>query len=195
MRQEANASQDLYMRVREKAEEAGLAAGVHESNISIVDRSTPAGEACGAGPAALSCCHVLRGAMGGFGGAALVREQSQKAVAGASVLLFILLMGGAGLQAQAPTPSTSGLPTGVASFPQTQENEKPARPQGSAGGVEWWRRFGESARRISACCGAGEPRLCRRLLLQAIFSKSASTTRRNSDPRCMFLLREPLRCP
>ena len=37
MRQEANASHDLYMRVLEKSEEAGLAAGVHSSNISVVD--------------------------------------------------------------------------------------------------------------------------------------------------------------
>ncbi len=37
MRQEANASHDLYLRVQAKAEEAGLAAGVHPSNISVID--------------------------------------------------------------------------------------------------------------------------------------------------------------
>ena len=31
--------------------------------------------------------------------------------------------------AQAPTPSTSGLPTGVASFPQTQETKSPPNPK------------------------------------------------------------------
>ena len=37
MRQEANASHDLYLRVQDKAEEAGFAAGVRSSNISVVD--------------------------------------------------------------------------------------------------------------------------------------------------------------
>ena len=41
MRQEANASHELYVRVQEKAEEAGLAAGVHssESRWSILRAS------------------------------------------------------------------------------------------------------------------------------------------------------------
>ena len=37
MREEANASHELYVRVLEKVEEAGLAAGVQSSNISVVD--------------------------------------------------------------------------------------------------------------------------------------------------------------
>ncbi len=37
MRQEANTSHELYMQVQEKVEEAGLAAGIHGSNISVVD--------------------------------------------------------------------------------------------------------------------------------------------------------------
>jgi uncharacterized protein involved in exopolysaccharide biosynthesis len=37
MRQEANSSHDLYTRMAAKAEEAGMAAGVHSSNIAVVD--------------------------------------------------------------------------------------------------------------------------------------------------------------
>jgi len=37
MRQEANSSHDLYLRVLEKVEEADLVAGVQSSNISVVD--------------------------------------------------------------------------------------------------------------------------------------------------------------
>src|ERR1017187_3641665 len=37
MRQEANSSRELYMRVQEKVAEAGLAAGIHSSNITVVD--------------------------------------------------------------------------------------------------------------------------------------------------------------
>lgn len=128
MRQEANASQDLYMRVREKAEEAGLAAGVHESNISIVDEARQPVKPVAPDLPLYLAVTFFAGLWVALG-AALVREQSQKAVAGASVLLFILLMGGAGLQAQAPTPSTSGLPTGVASFPQTQETKSLPNPK------------------------------------------------------------------
>ena len=37
MRQEANRSHELYMRVLEKVEEAGFSAGIHSSNITVVD--------------------------------------------------------------------------------------------------------------------------------------------------------------
>jgi len=128
MRQEANASHDLYMRVHEKAEEAGLAAGVHESNISVVDEARQPVKPVAPDLPLYLAVTFFAGLWVALG-AALVREQSQKAVAGASVVLFILLMGGAGLHAQAPTPSTSGLPTGVASFPQTQEMKSFPNPK------------------------------------------------------------------
>lgn len=127
MRQEANSSHDLYMRVREKAEEAGLAAGVHESNISVVDEARQPVKPVAPDLPLYLAVTFFAGLWVALG-AALVREQSAKA-AGASVVLFILLMGCAGLHAQAPTPSTSGLPTGVASFPQTQETKSLPNPR------------------------------------------------------------------
>jgi polysaccharide export outer membrane protein len=121
MRQEANAGHDLYLRVSEKTEEAGLAAGVHASGISVVDEARqPVKPVAPDLPLYLGIT-FFAGLWVALG-AALARESFAKPVAGAVVILMVLF-GGAGLRAQAPTPSTSGLPTGVASFPQTQETK------------------------------------------------------------------------
>jgi polysaccharide biosynthesis/export protein len=122
MRQEASASHDLYMRVLEQSEEAGLAAGVHASNISLVDEARqPVKPVTPDLPLYLAITFFA--GLWIAVGAALLCESLGKAKAGACMLMAILLMGGAALHAQAPTPSTSGLPTGVASFPQSQETK------------------------------------------------------------------------
>ncbi len=59
MRNDDNASHNLYLRVLEKSEEAGLAAGVHSSNISVVRPRPPAGQARRARYAALPCHHFF----------------------------------------------------------------------------------------------------------------------------------------
>lgn len=128
MRQEANAGHDLYMRVLEKAEEAGLAAGVHSSGISVVDPARQPVKPV-APDLPLYLAITFFAGLWIAGGAALLGESLRSNAARASLALFALLVGSASLRAQAPTPSTSGLPTGVASFPQTQETKSYPNPK------------------------------------------------------------------
>ena len=128
MRQEANASHDLYMRVEEKAEEAGLAAGVHSSNISVVDFARQPVK-----PVAPDLPLYL--AITVFAGIwiavvlALARNSFSASAIRAAVALMAFVASFTALHAQAPTPSTSGLPTGVASFPQSQETRSVPSPK------------------------------------------------------------------
>jgi polysaccharide export outer membrane protein len=126
MRQEADASHDVYMRVLEKTEEAGLAAGVQGSNISVVDYARPPAK-----PAApdLPLYLAITFFVGLWlaAGAALLRESLSRPVT--TVMLLVLFAAGASIHAQAPTPSTSGLPTGVATFPQSKETRSLPNPQ------------------------------------------------------------------
>jgi polysaccharide export outer membrane protein len=126
MRQEANASHEVYMRVLEKTEVAGLAAGVHGSNISVVDYARqPVKPTAPDLPLCLAITFFV--ALWLAVGAALLRESLGRPVIG--VALFAILAGGACIHAQAPTPSTSGLPTGVASFPQTRDTKSLPDPR------------------------------------------------------------------
>jgi uncharacterized protein involved in exopolysaccharide biosynthesis len=179
MRQEADASHDVYMRVLEKTEEAGLAAGVQGSNISVVDYARPPAK-----PAApdLPLYLAITFFVGLWlaAGAALLRESLSRPVT--TVMLFVLFAAGASIHAQAPTPSTSGLPTGVAAFPQSKETRSLPNPQ-EAPAV--WNSTG----------APGTPRPCLLPLAPATFSRSASTTPRNFIPRCASppLARSPCR--
>ncbi len=126
MRQEANASHDVYMRVLEKTEEAGLAAGVHGSNISVVDYARqPAKPVAPDLPLYLAITFFV--GLWLAAGAALLRESLGRPVT--TMALFALFAAGACIHAQAPTPSTSGLPTGVARFPQSKETRSLPNPQ------------------------------------------------------------------
>ena len=128
MRQEANASHDLYMRVADKAEEAGLAAGVRSSNISVVDYARqPVKPVTPDLPLYLAITFFV--GLWIAVGAALLREALGSSGARVVLALVALLGAGASLRAQAPTPNTSGLPSGVASFPQSQETRSVPNPR------------------------------------------------------------------
>jgi polysaccharide biosynthesis/export protein len=137
MRQEANASHDLYLRVQDKAEEAGLAAGVRSSNISVVDYARqPVKPVAPDLPLYLAITFFV--GLWIAVGAALLRESlSYPAgpVAGPTLLVSVILAmiallgASTSIRAQAPTPSTSGLPAGVASFPQTEDTRSVPNPR------------------------------------------------------------------
>ena len=140
MRQEANASHDLYMRVEEKAEEAGFAAGVRSSNISVVDYARqPVRPVTPDLPLYLAITFFV--GLWIAVGAALLREALGSPGVRVTLALIALLGAGASVRAQAPTPNTSGLPSGVASFPQSQETRSVPNPKeappiwNDAGGV------------------------------------------------------------
>ncbi len=128
MRQEANASHDLYLRVQDKAEEAGLAAGVRSSNISVVDYARqPVKPVAPDLPLYLAITFFV--GLWIALGSAFLRESLGSAIVPALLVLIVLLGACEPLQAQAPKPNTSGLPSGVASFPQTQETRSLPNPK------------------------------------------------------------------
>ncbi len=120
MRQEANANRDVYLRVSQQVEEASLTAGSYGSELSVVDYARqPVKPVSPNLPVymAITLFVSLWLAMA----AVLIRESIHSKAASVSVLLVFLLAMGAVSRAQAPTPSTSGLPTGVARIPQSVE--------------------------------------------------------------------------
>jgi uncharacterized protein involved in exopolysaccharide biosynthesis/protein involved in polysaccharide export with SLBB domain len=122
MRQEANTSRELYLRVLEKVEEAGLAAGVHSSNIEVVDPAQPPAKPVAPDLPLYMAITLFAGLWVAAGGA-LLMESLGSPVTRTVALLVAVALAGPVSQAQAPTPSTSGLPTGVAHYPQTPERK------------------------------------------------------------------------
>jgi polysaccharide export outer membrane protein len=128
MRQEANSSHELYMRVQEKVEEAGLAAGIHSSNLAVVDPARQPVKPAAPDLPLYMAITLFAGLWLAVGAALLAESLSTPLVRTAAVCLAVLLAGMAA-SGQAPTPSTSGLPTGVARFPQTPETRSLPNPK------------------------------------------------------------------
>ncbi|MDE3150475.1 MAG: polysaccharide biosynthesis/export family protein [Acidobacteriota bacterium] len=128
MQQEASASNELYTQVLEKVEEAGLAAGVPGSSISVVDEARPPAK-----PVAPNL--PLYMAIAFFAGlwlavaAALLAESLDASAARAAVGLLAVAAACSLAHAQAPTPNNSGLPMGVAGFPQSTERKSIPNPK------------------------------------------------------------------
>lgn len=121
MAQEANSSHELYMRVLEKVEEAGLVAGVQSSDISVVDSARQPVKPVAPDLPLYLAITLFAGMWLAVGGALLMEMfdplESRKAVA-----LLVVLLAAAVVQAQAPTPALDGLPTGVARIAHAQES-------------------------------------------------------------------------
>ncbi len=128
MREESDAAHALYLRLLEKVQEAGLAAGVHTANISVVDDARPPVKPVAPNPLLYFAITFFAGFWLAVGGA-LLADSIQRPETRFALLLLVALAGGALAHAQAPTPSTSGLPTGVATFPQTQETKSLPNPK------------------------------------------------------------------
>jgi len=127
MRQEASASQEVYLRVVARVEEAGLAAGVHGSDISIVDAARPPAKPVSPDLPLYLAITLFVGLWLAVGGA-LLQESLQTSTAHATAGLLAVLLASAALHGQAPTPSTSGLPTGVARIPLGHEARNAPNP-------------------------------------------------------------------
>jgi polysaccharide export outer membrane protein len=120
MRQEANSSHELYMRVLEKAQEAGLSAGIHGSNIAVVDLARQPVKPVAPDLPVDMAITLFAGIWLAIGSALML--ESRRPTAGRITVSFLtVILAGAACHAQAPTPSTSGLPTGVARIPQSAE--------------------------------------------------------------------------
>jgi polysaccharide export outer membrane protein len=130
MAQEANSSHDVYLRVLEKAQEAGLAAGTHSSNISVVDYARQPAKPVAPDLPLYLAITFFAGLWLALGAALLLESISASQMRTAVTLLAVLLAGAA-VRAQAPTPSLDGLPTGVARIPFTQDTKTVPNPKDS----------------------------------------------------------------
>jgi len=127
MREEANASHELYVRVLEKVEEAGLTAGIQGSDISVVDPARQPVNPVAPDPPLYLAITLFAGLWLAIGGA-LLAESIRPTVL---VALFAVILAGTAAWAQAPTPSTSGLPSGVVRLPAGPQNPNLPNPEAS----------------------------------------------------------------
>lgn len=128
MLQEANSSHDLYMQVLGKVEEAGLAAGIHSSNIAVVDYARQPVKPVAPDLPLYLAITLFAGIWLAVGGA-LLAESLDRSLTRTVVVLLAVLLAGASARAQAPTPSTSGLPSGVARIPPMQDTKQLPNPK------------------------------------------------------------------
>jgi polysaccharide export outer membrane protein len=120
MSEEANANHELYVRVLAKVEEARLAAGIGSSNISVVDYARQPDKPVAPDLPLYMLITLFAGLWLAIGGAFLM-ESIRPSVARTLGMLLAAVLAGAALHAQAPTPTTSGLPTGVVRLPASRD--------------------------------------------------------------------------
>jgi len=132
MSEEAKASHELYVRVLEKVKEAGLAAGVESSNITVVDAARPPAKPVTPDLPLYMLITLFVSLWLAIGGAFLmesIRPISHSSAGRAVVMLLAIILAGATIHAQAPTPTTSGLPTGVVKLPATPDTRVQPNPR------------------------------------------------------------------
>jgi polysaccharide export outer membrane protein len=128
MREEANASHELYIRVLAKAQEAGLSAGLQASNIYVVDSARQPVKPVVPNLPLYMAITLFASIWLAVGGALMLESfrPSKTLIA----LLAVILAGGAA-PAQTPAPSTSGIPTGVVRFPDSSPRQQLPNPKDS----------------------------------------------------------------
>lgn len=125
MRRQADASRELYIHMQERVEEARLDAPAHSSQLWIVDAPrAPSRPVTPDLPLYLAITAFV-GIWLALGGT-LWMESIRPSVPRVGILVVAALLGFNTGFAQAPTPSTSGLPTGVAKIPGRQDLKAPA---------------------------------------------------------------------
>lgn len=153
MRQEANATHDVYLRVMQQAEEAGLAAASYGSDVSVIDYARQPVKA--ATPDLPLFMAITLFVSLWIALAVVLLRRSLRGQANVLVLLLTVVIGHGLMHAQAPTPSTSGLPTGVARIPQSSETH--SHPNTKDAPAVWNSTLGGTAESVTA--GVGEPRM------------------------------------
>ena len=127
MREEANANHELYVKVLGKVEEASLAAGIQASDIWVVDYARPPEIPVAPDPPLYLAITLFAGLWLAIGGA-LLMESIRPAARRLSAAVFAVVLALAA-HAQAPTPSTSGIPVGVVHPASTPETKPPLNPR------------------------------------------------------------------
>jgi polysaccharide export outer membrane protein len=135
MRQEANSSHELYMRLQEKVQQAGMTAGVQSSNISVVDYAREPVKPVSPDLLVYMAITFFAGLWLAVGGALLMESLQSSAIGtsagGTAVVLLTVLLASSMAHAQAPTPNLDGLPTGVARLPFTEDTKVAPNPKDS----------------------------------------------------------------
>jgi polysaccharide export outer membrane protein len=133
MRQEANANHELYVRVKEKVDEAGLSSGIHSPTIAVVDFARQPVKPVAPDLPLYMAITLFAGLWLAAGGALLLDSlgtpDARVIPRALVVVLLALALSGGAARGQAPTPSTSGLPAGVAHIPQTVETREKPNPK------------------------------------------------------------------
>jgi polysaccharide export outer membrane protein len=149
MRREAEASRELYIRMVSKVEEAGLAAGVHVPELWVIDPAQPPAKPSAPDLPLYMAITFFAGlwiATGVVYLVRIVRSSRTRSLVTALLLASVAVT----VSAQAPTPSTSGLPTGVVKIPPARDTKNYPDPKGAP--PVW--NGSDSA---SATPGAGSP--------------------------------------
>jgi polysaccharide export outer membrane protein len=128
MRQEADSSHDLYMKVQGKLEEAGLAAGVQSSNIAVVDQALEPAKPVAPNLPLYAAITFFGGLWLSLGAALWMESMHPSAPRAVALMLAVWAVAAAG-QAQAPTPNLDALPTGVARLPFSQDTKAAPNPR------------------------------------------------------------------
>ena len=128
MVQGAKASHELYTRVLDRVEEARLSAGVRSSNIVVVDAARQPVKPVAPDPLLDLAITLFAGLWLAVGGALLV-ESLSKSGTRVAVALLVALLAGVMVNAQAPTPTTSGLQSGVVRTPAVPQTQNQPNPQ------------------------------------------------------------------
>jgi uncharacterized protein involved in exopolysaccharide biosynthesis/protein involved in polysaccharide export with SLBB domain len=132
IRQEANSSHEVYLRVAEKVQEAGLVAGIRSSAISVVDRALQPVKPVAPDLPLYMAITLFVSLWLAVGGALMVESLHSGAGPGAGrvvVVLVAALLAGGMVRGQAPTPNTSGLPGSALHPPLTPEAKRPPTAQ------------------------------------------------------------------
>jgi polysaccharide export outer membrane protein len=121
MMQEARTSGDLYLRVEGKVEEAALNEGVHSSKISVLDFAREPAKAAAPDLPVYMAITFFAGLWLAVG-CVLAVESVSSSGRGAATLGALVIAAGLMAHGQPPTPTTSGIPSGVAHPMTTEDN-------------------------------------------------------------------------
>lgn len=118
MRQEADSSHEVYMRVLEKVQEAGLIAGIRASQISVIDYALVPGRPVTPDLPLYLGITLFAGLWLALGGALMLESvrpsiQPSTVHSAKAIGTLLLIAVAVTVRAQPPTPTTSGLPSGV----------------------------------------------------------------------------------
>jgi len=163
MWQEANANRAVYVKLLQESQEAAVAAGSRGSAMSVIDYARQPVKPISPNLPVDMAITMFAGLWLGLA-AVMSKETLAKKRVSAASLAVCLALGMAIANGQAPTPNTSGLPTGVARIPQSAEmksapNAKDAptvwngQPANTAGA---WAGVTAPAPSMEAPIGAGD---------------------------------------